>query len=89
MFLTGDHQRKFDGLQRWLFHSIIKTFPVMLHITLLLLACGLCRYMLTINTPVACTLITLTSLRVLFYVVVVICQKKPQPNYNQKDRFQL
>ena len=76
MFLTGDHQRKFDGLQRWPFHSIIKTFPVMLHIALLLLACGLCRYMLTINTPVACTLITLTSLRVLFYVVVVICQKK-------------
>ena len=68
----GDRQRKFDGLQQWPFHLIIESLPVMLQIALLFLASGLCRYMITINTPVACTLITLTGLGVLFYVVVVI-----------------
>ena len=68
----GDRQRKFDGLQRWPFHFIIESLLVMLQIALLLLACGLCRYLITINTPVACTLIILTGLGVLFYLVVVI-----------------
>ena len=68
----GDRQRKFDGLQRWPFHFIIESLPVMLQIALLLLACGLCRYIMAINTPVAWTLITLTSFGVLFYLVVVI-----------------
>ena len=67
-----DRQRKFDGLQQWPFHSIIESLPVMLQIALLLLACGLCRYIMTINTPVAWTLVTLTSLGVLFYLVVAI-----------------
>ena len=68
----GERQRKFDGLQRWRFYFIIESLPVMLQIALLLLACGLCRYLFTINTPVACTLIALTGLGVLFYLVVVI-----------------
>ena len=68
----ADRQRKFNGLQRWPFHFIIESLPVMLQIALLLLACGLCRYIMTINTPVACTLIALTGLGVLFYIMVVI-----------------
>ena len=68
----GDRQRKFDGLQRWPFHFVIESLPVMLQIALLLLACGLCRYIMTINTPVAWTLVTLTGFGVLFYLVVVI-----------------
>ena len=44
----------------------------MLQVALLLLACGLCRHMWTINTSVAFTLISLTGLGVTFYVVVVI-----------------
>ena len=68
----GDRQRKFDGLQRWKFHFVIESLPVMLQIALLFLACGLCRYIMTINTFVACTLIALTGLGVLFYAVVVI-----------------
>ena len=68
----GDRQRKFDGLQRWPFHFIIESLPVMLQIALLLLACGLCRYIMTINTPVAWTLIVLTGFGVLFYIVVII-----------------
>ena len=68
----GDRQRKFDGLQWWPFHFIIGSLPVMLQIALLLLACGLCRFLFTINKPVAYTLIALTGLGVLFYLVVVI-----------------
>ena len=44
----------------------------MLQVALLLLACGLCRYMWSVNTSVAYTLITLTGLGVLFYIGVVI-----------------
>lgn len=43
----------------------------MLQVTLLL-ACGLCRYMWSINTPVAYTLITLAGFGVLFYFAIII-----------------
>ena len=66
----GDRQRKCDGLEKWPFHLFVGSLPVMLQISLLLLACGLCRYMISINTPVAYTLITLTGLGVLFYIAI-------------------
>jgi len=68
----GDRQRKFDGLEKWPFHSFVESLPLMLQVSLLLLACGLCRHMWTINTPVACTLISLTGLGVVFYIGIVI-----------------
>ena len=68
----GDRQQKCDGLEKWPFHLFVESLPVMLQIALLLLACGLCRYMASVNTTVAYTLITLTGLGVLFYVGVVI-----------------
>ena len=68
----GDRQRKCDGLQRWPFRLFIESLPVMLQIALLLLACGLCKYMASVNPAVEYTLITLTSLGVLFYVGVVV-----------------
>ena len=68
----GDRQRKCDGLEKWPLHFFVESLPVMLQVALLLLACGLCRHMWTINTSVASTLISLTSLGVAFYVVVVI-----------------
>ena len=68
----GDRQRKCDGLQSWPFHFIVESLPVMLQIALLLLACGLCRYMMSINTPIAYTLIVLTGFGVLFYAGIVI-----------------
>ena len=68
----GDRQIKCDRLQKWPFHLIVESLPVMLQAALLLLACGLCRYMASVNTSVAYTLITLTGLRVLFYVGVII-----------------
>ena len=44
----------------------------MLQIALLLLACGLCRHLWSINTTVACVLIALTALGVLFYLAIVV-----------------
>jgi hypothetical protein len=68
----GDRQRKYDGLEKWPLHSFVESLPVMLQISLLLLACGLCRRMWAINTSVACTLIGFTSLGVVFYIAIVI-----------------
>ena len=68
----GDRQRKCDGLGKWPLHFFIESLPVMLQAALLLLACGLCRYMWSINTSVAYTLIDLTGLGATFYIVIVI-----------------
>jgi len=67
----GDRQRKFDDLQRWPFRIFIDSLPLMLQIALLLLTCGLSRYVLSINTPVARVVISLTVLGVLFYIGIV------------------
>jgi len=68
----GDRQRKFNGLKKWPLHFFVESLPVMLQAALLLLACGLCRHMWSINTPVACTLISLTGVGVIFYIGIVI-----------------
>ena len=68
----GDRQRKCDGLEKWPLHTFVEGLPVMLQISLLLLACGLCRYMWSINAFVAGTLIILTGLGAIFYIAIVI-----------------
>jgi hypothetical protein len=45
---------------------------MMLQVAFLLLACGLCRHMWSISTPVACTLISLADLGVIFFIRIVI-----------------
>jgi len=68
----GDRQRKCNGLKKWPLHFFIESLPVMLQASLFLLACGLCRHMWSINSPVAYTLVGLTGLGVSFYVMIVI-----------------
>ena len=68
----GDRQRKCDGLKKWPLNFFVESLPVMLQAALLLLACGLCLHMWTINTPVGCTLISLTGFGVVFYIGIVI-----------------
>jgi len=68
----GDRQRKCDGLNKWPLHFFVESLPMMLQVALLLLACGLCRYMWSINTSVAYTLISLTGLGVVFYLAIVV-----------------
>jgi hypothetical protein len=67
----GDRQRKFDGLERWPFRLCMESLPIMLQIALLLLACGLSQYMWTVNTSVACVIVTSTVLGILFYIGIV------------------
>ena len=68
----GDRQRKCDGLKKWPFHFFVKSLLLMLQVALLLLACGLCKHMGSINASVAGVLITLTVLGVLFYLGIVV-----------------
>ena len=68
----GDRQRKFDGLEKWSLHIFIKSLPMILQAALLLLACGLCRRMWSVNASVAWVLISLTGAGIVFYVAIVI-----------------
>ena len=68
----GNRQRKFDGLREWSLHLFLTNLLGMLQISLLLLACGLCRYMWSINITVASTLIYFTTVGIGFCFVTVI-----------------
>ena len=68
----GDRQRKFDGLEKWPFHLFIESLSIMLQIALLLLTCGLARYMWSINTSVARVIIFFTILGTVFYIGILI-----------------
>ena len=67
----GDRQRKCEGLEKWPLHLFVESLPIMLQISLLLLACGLCRQMWSINTTIAYILITLTAFGISFYLGIV------------------
>lgn len=67
-----DRQRKYDGLNRWPFHLFLGCPPLMLQIALFLLACGLSRYMWSVNTSVARIIISFTTLGFLFYIGIVV-----------------
>ena len=67
-----DRQRKCDGLAKWSFHLFIGSPSVMLQISLLLLACGLCRRMWSINIAIARVLIALAAIGVLFYLATAV-----------------
>src|SRR5258708_6896440 len=68
----GDRQHKFEGLEKWPLHLFVESLPIMLQISLLLLACGLCRHMWSINTIVTYILITLTALGISFYLGIIV-----------------
>ena len=67
-----DRQRKFEGLEEWPFHLFVESLPPMFQISLLILVCGLCRHMWSINTSVARILIALAALGILFYLGIVV-----------------
>jgi hypothetical protein len=68
----GDRQRKLNGLEKWPFRLFIESLPIMLQIALLLLSCGLSRYVWSVNISVARVVISFTVLGVIFYVGIVI-----------------
>jgi hypothetical protein len=68
----GVRQRKCDGLEKWPLHFFVESLPVMLQVALLLLTCGLCRHIWSINVSVAYVIISLAGLGVVFYLAVVV-----------------
>ena len=68
----GDRQRKCDGLERWPFHLFVESLSIMLQIALLLLTCGLSRYMWSVNISVARVVISFTVLGIVFYIGIVV-----------------
>ena len=68
----GDRQLKYDGLEKWPFRVFIESLPIILQIALFLLACGLSRYMWSINTSVARVIVSFTVLAMLFFIGIVV-----------------
>jgi len=69
---SQDRQRKLDGIIAWYFDHVMESLPLMLQFALLLLGCALSRYLWDINATVACVVIGVTALGVIFYTFVVI-----------------
>jgi len=69
---SQDRQRKLDGIIAWYFDHVMESLPLMLQFALLLLGCALSRYLWDINVTVACVVIGVTALGVIFYTFVVI-----------------
>ena len=68
----GDRQRKFDGLEKWRFPLPIEALPIMLQLAVFSLACGVSRYLWSINAFVAWIVISFTLVGFLFYIGIVI-----------------
>jgi len=69
---SRDRQRKLDGFEKWRFHLVIECLPVMLQLALLLLGCGLSRYLWTINRTVAGVIVAVTLLGVTSHVFLTL-----------------
>ena len=69
---SQDRQRKLGGIIAWYFEHVMESLPLMLQFALLLLGCALSRYLWDINVTVACVVIGVTALGVIFYLFFVI-----------------
>ena len=67
-----DRQRKFDGIEKWSLHLFVTNLLATLQLSLLFLACGLSKYMWSINTSVAIIIVTFAIFGVGFYVATFI-----------------
>jgi len=69
---SQDRQRKLGGIIAWYFDHVMESLPLMLQFALLLLGCALSLYLWDINVTIACVVIGVTALGVIFYVFFVI-----------------
>ena len=69
---SQNRQRKLDGIITWYFDHVMESLPLMLQIALLLLGLALSYYLWEVNITVACVVIGVTSLGVIFYIFIVI-----------------
>ncbi|KAJ6569139.1 hypothetical protein B0H19DRAFT_1350036 [Mycena capillaripes] len=67
-----ERQRKFDGLRKWKFDTIMQLFPLLLHVGLLLFATGLSVYLWTKHFSLAIIVLSFTSLGVVSYILLLV-----------------
>jgi len=65
-------QQKLDGLQKWHFHLVIESLPVMLQLALLLLGCALSRYLWMISHTVAGVIVVVMLFGVTSYIFLTL-----------------
>ena len=64
-------QRKLDGMTTWYFHVLMESLPILLQFALLLLGCALSRYLWNVQRTVSGVVVGITSLGVLFYILIL------------------
>jgi hypothetical protein len=69
---SQDRQRKLNGIITWYFDYVMESLPLMLQFALLLLGCALSRYLWEIDATVACVVVGVTALGVIFYAFVIV-----------------
>ena len=69
---SRDRQRKLDGFEKWHFHLVIESLPIMLQLAVLLLGCALSCYLWTISRTVAGIILAITLLGVTLYVFLTL-----------------
>jgi len=67
-----NRQRKLDGIVIWYFDHVMESLPLMFQVGLLLLGCALSLYLWGINVTVASVVIGITSLGIIFYLLIVV-----------------
>jgi len=65
-------QRKLDGLERWRLQTVLKSFLVLLQISLLLFGLSLSANMWTQQRTISSVIICTTALGILFYVATIL-----------------
>jgi len=69
---SRDRQRKLDGSEKWHFHLVIESLPVMLQLALLLLGGALSRYLWTTSRTVAGVILAFTLFGITSYVFFTV-----------------
>lgn len=69
---SQNRQRKLDGVDAWYLKSVMESLPLMLQAALLLLGCGLSRYLWDIDIMIALVVLGITLIGVIFYLFIVI-----------------
>ena len=69
---SRDRQWKLDGFEKWHFHLVIESLPIMLQLAVLLFRCALSRYLWTISRPIAGVILAITLLGAAIYIFLTL-----------------
>ncbi|KAJ7670662.1 hypothetical protein DFH06DRAFT_1369638 [Mycena polygramma] len=67
-----ERQRKFDGLRKWKFDTVMQLFPLLLQIGLFLFSAALSIYLWNIHLSLALIVLSLTSIGVVSYTTLLM-----------------